>query len=114
MVIHLPHVDGVFGVTFNDITKDSAFYTTTSHFVSWLGVLSQEHQGLWLPKDGLKDPSSWSSPPVVLLRDIYSGCGWTLDVLGDHVSTCTAHSGSKRLTIGQSSNSLTYFAQHIG
>ena len=27
---------------------------------------------MWLPKDDLKDASSWSSPPLVLLRDIHS------------------------------------------
>jgi hypothetical protein len=52
MVLHLPHVEGGFGVTFNDVTKDAAFYTTnTSRFVAWLGSFSQERQGLWLPKD---------------------------------------------------------------
>ncbi len=56
MVLHLPHADGGFGVTF--ITKDPAFYTTTSHFVTWLGTFTQERQGLWLPKDDLKDSSS--------------------------------------------------------
>jgi hypothetical protein len=73
MVLHLPHAKGGFGVTFNDITKDAAFYTTTSRFVDCLGAFSQERQGLWLPKDDLKDPSSWSSPPLVLLRDIHDG-----------------------------------------
>ena len=34
MVLHLPHPDGVFGVTFNDVTKDAAFYTNTSRFVT--------------------------------------------------------------------------------
>ena len=58
MVLHLPHVDGGFGVIFNDITKDTAFYTTTSRFVPWFGDFSQERQGLWLPKDDLKDSSS--------------------------------------------------------
>ncbi len=72
MVLHLPHAEGGFGVTFNDVTKDSAFYTTTSRFVAWLGAFSQERQGLWLPKDDLKVPSSWSSSPLLLLRDIHS------------------------------------------
>ena len=40
--------------------------------MAWLGAFSQERQGLWLPKDDLKDESSWSSPPLVLLRDIHS------------------------------------------
>ena len=54
MVLHLPHADGGFGVTFNDLTKDAAFYTTTSRFVAWLGAISQEHQGLWLPRMTLR------------------------------------------------------------
>jgi hypothetical protein len=61
--------------TFNDITKDAAFYTTTSRFVALLGAFSQERQNLWLPKDDLEDSSSsasWSSPPLVLLRDIHN------------------------------------------
>jgi hypothetical protein len=29
MVLHLPHAERGFGVTFNDITKDAAFYTST-------------------------------------------------------------------------------------
>jgi hypothetical protein len=41
--------------------------------VAWLGVFPQERQGLWLPKDDLKDPFSWSSSPLVLLRDIQNG-----------------------------------------
>jgi hypothetical protein len=53
IVLHLPHADGGFGVTFNDITKDAAFYTATSRFVAWLGAFSQERQGLWLLKDAL-------------------------------------------------------------
>ena len=58
MVLHLPRVEGGFGVTFNDVTKDATFYTTTSRFVAWLRTFSQERQGLWLPKDDLQDPSS--------------------------------------------------------
>jgi hypothetical protein len=63
MVLHLPHVEGGFGVSFNCVTKDAAFYTTTSRFVSWMGAFSQERQKLWLPKDDLRDSSSWSSSP---------------------------------------------------
>jgi hypothetical protein len=69
MVLHLPHVEGGFGVTFYCVTKDAVFYTTTSRFVSWMGAFSQERQKLWLPKDDLRDSSSWSSSPLVLLRD---------------------------------------------
>ncbi len=73
MVLHLSHTEGDFGVTFNDVTKDAVFYTTTSRFVTWFGVFSQERQRLWLSKDDLKDPSTWSSPPLVLLHDIHDG-----------------------------------------
>ena len=40
--------------------------------MAWLGAFSQERQKLWLPKDDLRDSSSWTSPPFVLLRDIHS------------------------------------------
>jgi hypothetical protein len=72
MVLHLPHAEGAFGVSFNCVTNDAAFYTTTSRFVSWMGAFSQARQELWLPKDDLRDSSSWSSPPLMLLRDIHS------------------------------------------
>ena len=39
--------------------------------MAWLGAFSQERQKLWLPKDDLRDSSSWSSPPLLLLRDIH-------------------------------------------
>ena len=72
MVLHLSHPEGGFGVTFNDVTKDDVFNTTTSRFVAWFGAFSQERQALWLPEDDLQDPSSWSSSPLLLLRDIHS------------------------------------------
>ena len=34
MVLHLPRAEGDFGVTFNHVTKDASFYTTTSRFVA--------------------------------------------------------------------------------
>jgi hypothetical protein len=72
MVLHLPHAEGGFGVTFNDVTKDATVYTSTSRFVAWLGAFSHERQDLWLPKDDLQDSSSCSSRPLLLLRDIHS------------------------------------------
>ena len=59
-------------MTFNDVTKDAAFYTTTSRFVVWFGTFTQERQEMWLPKDDLRDSSSWSSSLLILLRDIHS------------------------------------------
>jgi hypothetical protein len=50
MVLHLPHVDGGFGVTFNDVTKDAVFYTTTSRVVSWLGVSPRNVRSCGCPR----------------------------------------------------------------
>jgi hypothetical protein len=72
MCLHVPHAEGGFGVSFNCVTKDAAFYTTTSRFVAWIGAFPQERQELRLPKDNLRDSSSWSSPPLVLLRDLHT------------------------------------------
>jgi hypothetical protein len=49
MVLHLAHSEGGFGVPFNCVTKDVAFYTTTSRFVSWIDTFPQQRQELWLP-----------------------------------------------------------------
>jgi hypothetical protein len=72
MVLHLPHAEEGFGVPFNCVTKDSSFYTSTSRFVVWLGAFPQVRQELWLSQDNLRDSSSLSSPPLILLRDIHS------------------------------------------
>ena len=72
MVLHLSYAEGGFGVPFNDTTKDAAFYTSTSRFVAWLGVSPQHRQVMWLPQDDLQDSSSWSSSPLVVLRDMHS------------------------------------------
>ena len=71
MVLHLSYPEGGYGVTFNDITKDVVFNTTTSRFVVWLGDFSQERHRLWLTKDDLRNSSSGSSSPLLLLRDIH-------------------------------------------
>ena len=43
------------------------------HHALWSGLVPSpmERQKLWLPKDD-DDSSSWTSPPLVLLRDIHS------------------------------------------
>jgi hypothetical protein len=47
MVLHLPHAEGGYGVTFKDVTEDVVFYTTTSRFLVWFGFFPQERQWLW-------------------------------------------------------------------
>ena len=53
-------------------TENSENGFGTSRFVTCLGAFSLELQVLWLPKDDLQVSSSWSSSPLVLLRDIHS------------------------------------------
>jgi hypothetical protein len=59
MILHLPHAEGGFGVTFNDVSKDAEFYTTTSRCVAWLGAFSEERQEFWLHSIG--SPNSYSA-----------------------------------------------------
>ncbi len=35
MCIHLPHAEGGFGVTFNDVTKDAAYYYIMLCGLAW-------------------------------------------------------------------------------
>jgi hypothetical protein len=44
------------------------------HHALWPGLVlcPNERQGLWLPKVDLQDSPSWSSSPLLLLRDIHS------------------------------------------
>jgi hypothetical protein len=97
------------GWLLNDITKDVVFYTTTSRFVPWLEVFSQERQNLWLSKDVLQDFTSWSSPPSFLLRDIHNSLlsnndcklNWlyeTYIVWGEDDSNVTVIPAQNRLT----------------
>jgi hypothetical protein len=56
-----------------DITKDEEVYTTTSRFVTCLALFPRYvTEDLWFPKDDLQDWCSWSSLPLLLLRDIHS------------------------------------------
>ena len=112
MVLHLTYPEGGFDVTFNDVTKDVSFYTTTSRFVFCLGDFSQERQDLWLSKDDLQDPSSWSSSPL-LLRDIHS------KFLTDHgckegcaPSQSQTHGGVSGRLISQDGDDNSHFHFH--
>jgi hypothetical protein len=49
------------------------------------GPSPQERQDLWLSKDDLRDSSSWSSPPLMLLLDIHSN----LITQYDYQEVCT-------------------------
>ncbi len=65
--------------------------------MTYLGDFSQESQGLWLSKDDLKDPSSWSSSPLLLLRDIHSR------FLSDYnCDNCKETSSQSQVNVGDS------------
>jgi hypothetical protein len=80
------------------LSKDAAFYTTTSRFVAWIGAFSQERQELWLSKDDLRDSSSWSSPPLVtvLRRDIHA------NLIAQYDSKEVCATSQSQVNIGQS------------
>jgi hypothetical protein len=50
MVLHLPHAECGFGVTFNDFIKDTVFHTTTSRFVVWIGTFSRDIRSCGCPR----------------------------------------------------------------
>ena len=64
MVLHLPHTEGGFGVTFNDVTKDSVFYTTTSHLVV---PLSLPQFNRLVETSFVRDESSASNADVTVI-----------------------------------------------
>ena len=71
MLMHLPHDEGGFGVCSSNITMNAAYYTSTSRFIAWLGTFSQGRQNLWMPHDNLADSATWTSPQLLLLRNIH-------------------------------------------
>jgi hypothetical protein len=60
--------------------------------VTCLGVFPQERQKLWFPKDDLQDSGSWSSPPLVRLRDIDNSLLANYD--GKDTTTPQSHHGT--------------------
>jgi hypothetical protein len=91
MLLHLRHAERGFGVTFNDITKDAAFYSSSSRFVAWLGTFPAFPQPGHQPLDDLADSSSWSLPPLVLLREIHANRLANYDCKGS--APCKSQSG---------------------
>ncbi len=80
--------------------------------MAWLDAFPQERQKLllfiiinklklWLPKDDLRDSSSWASPPLVLLRDIHSN----LITQYDYKEVCAQSQSQVNEGTGDGSNS---------
>jgi hypothetical protein len=55
----------------SDAPEDQAIYLFGGLLANPDMTLRQERQWLWFPMDDLRDLSSWSSPPFLLLRDIH-------------------------------------------
>ncbi len=70
IVLHLLHVEGGYGITFNDVTKDTAFYTTTSRFVTCLGILPGTSVVV-VTKGRSSGLILMVIAPLLLLRDIH-------------------------------------------
>ncbi len=73
--------------------------------MSCLGAFPQERQELWFPKDDLRDSSSSSSVPLMLLRDIHSKLlgqyGWKEDVCAQSQSQVNVGTGAGLISQSQ-------------
>jgi hypothetical protein len=84
------------GAPFHDITKDTAFYTSTSRFVAWLGTLPQVRQVILSPRFVrcprmiLRTPPA-RSPPLVTDYDCKDSASPSLSPAWSSVDLCLTH-----------------------
>jgi hypothetical protein len=86
--------------------------------MSWLGQIRPHRRdeswsvSLW---QTFFSTSMGAQIPVIAEKPLATcGCRkFQLDPLGDHLNTCTAHSGAKRHTTGWLIKLVTFFAPHI-
>jgi hypothetical protein len=97
MALHLSHTEGV---TFNDISKDTVFYTTTSRWwivlVLWLGA------GLSWWTSGIVGVQWWSSGHILVIITTCAPPVWLHEVYhvwGEYVSNMTIIPSQQNLTI---------------
>jgi len=89
MKIQVPHFRGGFGITPNEGSAISAFYSATCALVVWLGShggnrSAQDFSDAWAPGLDLTSPDSWHAPllqalsssQTLLLQD-YGCVEWT-------------------------------------
>ena len=64
------HDHGGFAITPNNLTRISAFYTSTGRFVTWGGQLSVAAQCNFFPAHDLTDPDTWRVPILARLKQL--------------------------------------------
>jgi len=85
MKIQVPHFRGGFGITPNEGSAISAFYSATCALVVWLGNRpAQDFANTWAPGLNLTSPDSWHAPLLQALSALHAlllqDCGcveWT-------------------------------------
>ena len=85
MKIQVPHFREGFGITPNEGSAISAFYSATCALVVWLGNRpAQDFANTWAPRLNLTSPDSWHAPLLQALSALHAlllqDCGcveWT-------------------------------------
>jgi hypothetical protein len=69
VIVELPHHKGGQGITPLTASGMSAFYSMTTHLVSWLGSLP--HASEWVAGQNLADPNTWNSSALRTLKQLH-------------------------------------------
>jgi hypothetical protein len=69
VIVELPHHKGGLGITPLPASGMAAFYSATSHLVSWLGSLP--HASEWVAGQNLADPNTWNSSALQTLKQLH-------------------------------------------
>jgi hypothetical protein len=57
---------------FGKYNTHAAAYATNARFVAFLGTFARPAQEVWLPGNDLKDPTTWSVPPLCTLKHLHA------------------------------------------
>ena len=69
-IVQSPHHLGGLGFTPNSAAGIAAFYTSTAHFVQWMGSL--ENSEFWMGRQLMSQPDTWKADDLLTLVDIHS------------------------------------------
>ena len=70
-MIQMPHGMGGYGMTPNAIAQISAKVAMASRFLGIVGSLPPSEQTIWLPHQNVQDPSTWTLPQLLQLKQEY-------------------------------------------
>jgi hypothetical protein len=70
VIVVLPQHKGGLGITTLPASGMAAFYSATSHLLSWLGSLP--HASEWVAGQNLADPTTWNSSALHTLKQLHS------------------------------------------